>query len=108
MIDELADISNHEQVVLVFRWVGEDFEVHEDFFGVYKVQNILADTLVNVIVEVLCRMNLSIHKCRGQCYDGASNMRWEKSGVATKLLYMEPIARYGAESIVHPLLWTFT
>ena len=37
-------------------------------------------------------MNLSMSKCRGQCYDGASNMRGSKTGVAKKLLNDEPRA----------------
>jgi len=29
MIDETSDCSNKEQVVLVFRWVGQDLTAHE-------------------------------------------------------------------------------
>ena len=35
MIDETADVSNWEQVVMCFCWVSDDFEVHEDFLGIY-------------------------------------------------------------------------
>ena len=31
MADEMTDASNREQVVECFRWVGSDFEPHEDF-----------------------------------------------------------------------------
>ena len=31
MIDETTDISNTEQVVLVFRWVDNALNVHEEF-----------------------------------------------------------------------------
>lgn len=37
MIDETADVSNWEQVVMCFCWVSDDFEVHEDFLGIYVV-----------------------------------------------------------------------
>ena len=37
MIDETTDISNKEQVVVVFRRVDEDFEVHEEFIGLYEI-----------------------------------------------------------------------
>ena len=30
-------------------------------------------------------MNLSLNRCRGQCYDGASNMAGKKSGVAKQI-----------------------
>ena len=44
-----------------------------------------ANTLVSVIRDVLLRMNLSINKCRGQCFDGASVMTGIQNGVATQI-----------------------
>ena len=37
------------------------------------------------IRDVLTRMNPSLNRCRGQCYDGASNMAGKKSGVAKQI-----------------------
>ena len=31
MVDETTDNSNHEQVVICFQWVSNDFKVHEEF-----------------------------------------------------------------------------
>ena len=45
MADEMTDASNREQVVECFRWVGCDFEPHEDFVGLHKVDKVNADTL---------------------------------------------------------------
>ena len=39
-------------------------------------------------------MNLRLENCRGQCYDGASNMKGSNSGVETLLLKDEPRAIY--------------
>ena len=36
MVDETTDISNREQVVLVFRWVEDDLTVHEDLLVCIK------------------------------------------------------------------------
>ena len=69
MADEVTDASNREQVVVCFRWVDSDFEPHEDFVGLHKVDKINADTLVAVIQDVVLRMNLDLHNCRGQCYE---------------------------------------
>ena len=88
MADEVTDAENHEQLVLCLRWVDDDLNPHEDFIGLQPVLNIAADTLVAVICDVLIRMNLSITNCRGQCYDGASNMVGAKSGVGFKLKIM--------------------
>ena len=73
------------------RWVGEDLEDHEDFIGLYEVDGIDANSLVH---DTLLRMGLSLSQCRGQCYDGASNMSGSKGGVAAQLLAEEKRAVY--------------
>ena len=40
------------------------------------------DTIVSAIRDVLLQTQISLDNCRGQCYDGASNMLGKKSGVA--------------------------
>ena len=94
MIDETADISNQEQVVVCFRWVSDDFEVHEDFLGMYAVDSIDARSLLGVIHDVLKRLNLSISKVRGQCYDGVSAMSGSRGGVVKMIQDEEPRAIY--------------
>ena len=94
MMDETTDISNQEQSVIVLRWVSEDFEVNEEFLGVYNVPTIDAATLTMAANDTLCRMNLPLSKLRGQCYDGASAMSGAKSGVAKKIQEEEPRAVY--------------
>eukprot|EP00731_Ephydatia_muelleri_P025509 Em0017g592a len=89
MADEVTDASNREQVVVCFRWVDSDFEPHKDFVGLHKVDKINADTLVAVIKDVVLRMNLDLHNCRGQCYDGAASMAGSRTGTATQLHQVE-------------------
>ena len=60
----------------------------------YVIDNISAATIVQAIRDALVRMNLRLSKCRGQCYDSASNMSGPKSGVAKKLRDEEPRALY--------------
>ena len=91
MADECTNISNKEQFTICIRWVDEGLEDHEDFIDLYEVPTIDADTLVHAI---LLRMSLSVSQCRGQCYDGASNMSGKKSGVATQILSEERKAIY--------------
>lgn len=81
-VDECVDASNREQLVLCFWWVDKSLDVHEDFFGLYQALNITSDALQAVIKDTLLRMNLSLARCRGQCYDGDSNMAGAKRGVA--------------------------
>ena len=94
MVDETTDVSNKEQAVLCFRWVSDDLIAHEDFVGLYGIENTEAKTLVNMILDVLTRLNLSIKKLRGQCYDGASAMSGPCSGVAKQIRDLESRAVY--------------
>ena len=68
----------------VYVGVDQFLEVHEDFIGLYKVDNIKADTLRTAIEDVLLRLAIPLQNARGQYYDGASNMVGLRSGLATQ------------------------
>ncbi len=72
--------------------MDEDLTDHEDVIGLRPVDTIDANCLAGAIKDVLLRMNLKLSGCRGQCYDGASNMTGSKQGVATQLQSEEPRA----------------
>ena len=92
MADEVTDSSNKEQFVVCLRWVDHDLVTHEELVGLYAVDNITSETLVNFLKDVLLRMGLSVQNCRRQCYDGPNNMVGCKSGVATQIQKKEPRA----------------
>ena len=94
MADETTDASNKEQVVICMRWVDNNFEAQEEFIGMHEVDSTDASTLYQVIKDVLLRLNLSITKARGQCYDGAAAMSGCRSGVAKRIMDVEPKAIY--------------
>lgn len=94
MLDETTNISNNEQLVVCIRWVDKSLQPHEKFISLYHVESTQSSTLVSTIHDVLQRVNISITKLRGQCYDGASSMSGHKSGVAAVLLSEEPRAVY--------------
>ena len=71
-----------------------NFEVHEKFIGLYEVESITSDSIVSVVKDILIRLNLSLSKARGQCYDGASNMSGIRNEIATQLCKEEPRAVY--------------
>ena len=79
--NEITDSSNREQLVVCLRWVDD---AQEDFWGYIKCQTLPPTLIVKCLREVLIWMNLNINNCRGQCYDGASNMKGHKKGVATQ------------------------
>ena len=82
--DEYTDISNKEQLTICIRWVDKELQAHEDFLGFYNVPDIGAETIVSAIKDVLLKLQLSLVNCRGQCYDGASNMMGHKKLVWRK------------------------
>ena len=47
---------------------------------------------MSVIKDVLLKLQLSLAYCRGQCYDGASNMLGHKTGVAKRIQDVQPKA----------------
>ena len=60
MADECTDIANKEQIKICIRWVDSNLQDHEDYIGLYEVDNISADCLVFHIKDVLLHMNISI------------------------------------------------
>ena len=50
--------------------------------------------MTQLIKDILIRLSLPLERCRGQCYDGASNMSGRRSGVATQIQLEEPRALY--------------
>ncbi|XP_028407434.1 zinc finger MYM-type protein 1-like [Dendronephthya gigantea] len=77
---------------MCFRWIDEKLSAHEDFLGFYSIPNIASETIVSAIKDSLIRLQLPMSQCRGQCYDGASNMLGKKSGVAKQIQECEPKA----------------
>ena len=80
MTDECVDGANKEQLVICFRYVDKNLDVHEEFIGLYQCPNILANTIVARLQDVMLRLNLQLSRCHGQCYDGGSNMAGCKVG----------------------------
>ena len=74
------------------RWVDHYVESHEDFFGFYKLRDIKSDTIVAAIRDIRLRTQISLDQCRGQRYDGSSNMLGKKSGIAEQISDIQPKA----------------
>jgi len=68
--DEVPDTSNKEQLALCLRWVDSRFEAHEDFVGLYHVDDITTDTIAHALKDTVRRMTLSMSMCQTQRYDG--------------------------------------
>ena len=77
-----------------FRWVDEDLEAHEEFFGLYEVECTKSEELLKLVKDVLIRYQLEMSKMRGQCFDGAASMSGCKAGLAKRIRDEEPRALY--------------
>ncbi|CAG2218220.1 unnamed protein product [Mytilus edulis] len=94
MADETTDVANKEQLVVCLRWIDQALDVHEDFIGLYQIDNTSAQTITDSIQDVLVRLNISLSQYRGQTYDGASAMSGPKSGVQKRIKDEQPKALY--------------
>ena len=65
--------------------MDEQLEAQEDFFGFYNIPDIGAETIVSAVKDVLLKLQLPLANCRGQCYEGASNMLGHRAGVAKRI-----------------------
>ncbi len=72
--DEYTDCSNKEQFTINIHWVDQHLTEDEDL--------------------VLVHMNTKVADCRGQCYDGTSNMSSARKGVAAIITQEESRAPY--------------
>ena len=61
MVDKTTDASNKEQVVLCLRWVDAELKTHEDFISLHEIASIEATALLQVIHDVLLRLNININ-----------------------------------------------
>ena len=100
MADETTDAGNKEQLVIVFRWVDENLNVHEYFIGLHEIEVANADFITDVLKNILVVCNLNVHQLRGQCYDGASVMSGLRNAWCSNAN-----SNNGAQSNIYPLLW---
>ncbi len=66
MVDETTDKSNKEQLTLIIRWVDQNFDVFEEFMGLYSLHSITAASIVSAILDALLRFEIPLSRIRGQ------------------------------------------
>jgi hypothetical protein len=71
LVDDIQDISRHEQVSIYVRYVTESFEPIKVFLGFFQTLSTNVESLVALIKEVLNNNDLKIQNIKGQCSDGA-------------------------------------
>ena len=70
----MSDVSNKEQVSIVIRFVDSSNCIHEEFLDFILTKRVTGEVLAYNIKDTLTKYGLDFKNCRGQGYDGASNM----------------------------------
>lgn len=94
IMDETTDASCKEQVSICLRYVSKKLQVQETFTGFYETPATTAITMFEVATDVLTRFQLQLSNCRGQCFDGASNMSGRITGLQKRITDVQPKALY--------------
>ena len=74
------------------RRVNSEYEVSEDSVGLYCLPSTTSNVLYTVVTDIPTQCDLPLALCRGQAFDGASNMQGRRSGLATKIRNEVPAA----------------
>ena len=92
--DEVSDVSNKEQVALAVRYTHCDGSIQEKFVDFKPAERTTGVVLAKVIQSALESYGLDLNDCRGQAYDGASNMSSSGAGVQGIITRQFPKALY--------------
>ena len=94
IVDESRDCSRSEMCSISMRFVNEEGIIEEVFLDFVELTSTASENMLNVILQKLSKWNLPITLCRGQCYDGASNMAGKKSGLQQRIKEQSPLALF--------------
>lgn len=92
LADETSDLSCMEQLSFCLRFVSDEFETVEEFIGLYQLDDCSAETVHEVLQDIVTQCGLSLADCRGLSFDGAATMAGNKSGVAARFQRENPKA----------------
>ena len=85
-------IANKEQFNLSIRWVNNLYEIFEVPVGLYCLPNTTADTIAKVVKDILIHYDLPLSLCRGQAYNGVTNISGIRTGISTRIQKETPAA----------------
>ena len=87
MADETSDVAHHEQMAIVFRYHTSGTQSHypvERFVSLRRLEKTNAESIFNEINQLIEDMNLNWNRVVSVCFDGASSMAGEFTGVQAR------------------------
>ena len=95
--DELSDDTKKEQLSCSIRTCNDQYEVSEDFIGIFECsQDLTSDALLSYMEDMLLRCHLDGKQMAGTGFDGAAAMRClakkMKEKVAPNAIYIHCFA----------------
>lgn len=99
ILDTTQDISKIDQLSIILRYVSykpdiNQLKIIESFLGFVQVSKQSAEGLEEHVVKFLEEKKISLDKCRGQGYDGASVMSGIYTGLQARIKSKSPTAEY--------------
>lgn len=99
VLDCTPDISNKEQMTMIFRFVtiSEDtgeVTIAEHFVDFIQLYDTSGYNMTKTLLDKLTEFEVNLDDMRGQGYDNGSNMRGKHSGVQARILELNSRAFY--------------
>ncbi len=94
ILDSTPDVSHTDQFTIIFRFVDKEGQPVERFLQFTPISSHKAADLEETVVNILEKMHINLNKCRGQCYDNASEMSGAYSGLQTRIRNRNKYAIY--------------
>uniref|UniRef100_A0A0D3CGD6 TTF-type domain-containing protein n=1 Tax=Brassica oleracea var. oleracea TaxID=109376 RepID=A0A0D3CGD6_BRAOL len=102
LVGESANVSDKEQMAVVFWFVDKSGNVKERFISIIHVAETSSAYLKSAIDSLFAKLGLGIKLLRGQGYDSASNMKCEYNGLRSPIL-RENTSAYCVHCFAHQL-----
>lgn len=91
IVDSTPDVSHHDQLSIIVRYVNQDGLSVERFLCFVKNPGHTGKKLSETILHTLAVHGLNIDNCRGQSYDNAANMSGIYSGLQARVKERNPL-----------------
>ena len=75
--------SNDEILSICLRYANKQFEICEVFMMFVELERITGECIAKALLKFYKDAGINVTECKGQCYDGASNMQSQKKGAAS-------------------------